>query len=202
MRRGGCPVWGVWMFVCLPACGLRTQGSGDGDVCGGCGPGYDCFPARYEHGGVCAPLCDSLEESAWGKPCGNTVSGGGGICFPFSKGSTTAGVCTRKCSPLLQDCPEHFACDITDDSADVMHSRVFACLPVVESQPRSLGANCDGGALGQCTPGSSCIPAVTPGVFANCLALCDQGDSTSCPKPQTCVKPNFFPSDPVGVCRD
>jgi len=75
---------------------------------------------------------------------------------------------------------------------------------VVELNPRPLGAACDGFPEGQCAPGLSCIPATTSDAFANCLVLCDQQNPESCPKPQTCSKPDFFPADPqfVGVCTN
>jgi hypothetical protein len=187
-----------------------AAGSGSTRTCDqGCGSGSECFPPNNARGGgTCAPLCDSQDQSEIGKPCPNPVSGGNGICLPFDRqpqdmrsGIRSVSVCTGTCSPLLQDCPEHFACDVTEEGAALMPRRIFACLPVVESPPRSLGASCEGFPLGQCAPGLSCIPAVVPGSFANCLALCDLLNSTSCTKPGTCSRPEWFPPElNVGVC--
>jgi hypothetical protein len=183
-----------------------AAGSGSTRTCDqGCGSGSECFPPSDAPGaGTCAPLCDGQEQSEWGKPCRSPVSGANGICLPFNKhlqgmggGTTSVGVCTGMCSPLLQDCPDHFACDVTEEAP----RRIFACLPVVESPPRSLGASCDGWPLGQCARGLSCIPAVIPGSFANCLAFCDLQNPASCTKPGTCKRPEWFPAEiDVGIC--
>lgn len=179
--------------------------------CGsGCQAGYDCFPSTADPGGVCAPLCDSQDQSAWGSSCQSSASGETGICLPFlrnipsgtipsaGRSTTGTGVCTRECDPLHQDCPLHFACDVTERTAGEMPDKVYACLPVVEAVPRLAGAACDGQPLGECSPGLNCMPSEA----SRCLAFCDLRDTASCPKSQTCSRPDWFPTTPnyIGVC--
>jgi len=176
----------------------------------GCGSGYDCFPFRDGMGGFCAPHCNWDPYASEAPSCENAVSGGPGICLPFCQqldgcagGANPVGVCTRRCNPLVQDCPEHFVCEVAELPVPVgaVTARTFACLPLIESKPRPLGASCDGAPIGECAPGLSCVWDGNPGEYT-CLAFCDLQDPASCPKPRRCSRPAWFPGDQIGLCID
>jgi hypothetical protein len=174
-----------------------------------CADGFECMRPYPFGAGICAPHCDADEadeQSEWGKSCSNPISGEIGVCRPVLRnvtdGSTAIGICTVDCDPLEQDCPERFACDITEDEAGMMANRVFQCLPVVEEPARQRGDACDGFPVGQCAPGLSCVQnAAGRGAFANCRVLCDSEGGDACEQEETCVVPFWFPVDTtVGVC--
>lgn len=143
-----------------------------------------------------------------GYPCDNSVVSGPGLCVPFSKNIgvpgwpvvTSVPVCSVTCDPLLQDCPEHFACDLTDGSQPLGETVgwIFACLPIVEPVPVGEGGACYGGAAGACERGLTCVPEGY--LIAACEKLCDTTEPATCSASQRCRKPDWFPAGTIGVC--
>lgn len=173
-----------------------------------CEPDPYCFaPPGAATESVCPPTCGSEREFV-GEPCPRSVTGEEGICVPFSyyepseEYSMTLNLCSVTCDPLAPDCPESFACTITEgDHGPVGEAvpLVFACLPLL--QPRPVGTQCPGQALGECEPGSECIGESTALYF--CRAFCDTREDDACPEPQTCQRPYWFPEgSPVGYCAE
>lgn len=184
-----------------------TAESQPGDSCeASCGAGFWCLKPKAGGPGICTPRCqDDRGGESWGQTCPNSVSGAPGVCRPFSSndpgGSTTAvGICTVGCDPLLQDCPSHFACDITEDRLDVAPNRVFSCLPVVEPEPHLEGDDCYGAGLGECALGLGCVyPG--DGDAGTCRVFCDSTAAEPCRPSQHCEIPYYYPpGTTVGVC--
>jgi hypothetical protein len=194
-----------------------TDGSpgsgGDGSTpCGAetCEPGEHCFapPPDVDAEGVCAPTCDTQPNDGHGTPCLYSITGGEGVCarfldyLPSHDVLEFRGVCSVACDPLAPDCPENFACNLTE-SGPLM----FACLPLFRSNP--VGSECSGWPMGECEPGSECIESTLcddPTVGCDpppdtCRAYCDVGEEDACPESQNCLRPYWFPEgSPAGYC--
>ena len=198
-----------------------TNGSGPedassaGDSSGAAGAGGEddgsyCFrpPADVDADNVCAPTCPINPLAARGAPCAESVTGEAGICVPFfdhlPSGSLRGeGICSVACDPLAPDCPENFACSLTEvaeDPSEDEHIDVllgFACLPLFRASP--VGSECNGWPGGDCAAGSECIPEFG----ATCRAYCDSEDDETCPDDQICEKPEYFPAaSTAGICMD
>jgi hypothetical protein len=188
----------------------EREPSHPGDPCqDSCSSGYDCFQPVNFTTGVCVPLCDAQEQTEWGKPCSNPLTGSQGTCRPVLKhvaqgALSGVGVCTAACDPIAQDCPPHFACDVTEDEAGAAPNRIFQCLPLVESPPRQQGDACTGFPLGECGPGLSCVPGASAPETWTCEKLCDVNAAAACElTTQTCQTPDYFPpGTTIGVCLE
>lgn len=165
-----------------------------------------CFapPRGVDAQSVCAPTCEVQPSELRGTACPDSIIGGEGICAPFleslpsQNGYTPAGVCSVSCDPLAPDCPENFACSLTEGGAGEPIPLIFACLPVLEARP--VGSECDGWPTGRCAAGSECTQEAEG---STCRAYCDTGEDDACPESQTCEKPEWFPeASPAGVCQD
>jgi hypothetical protein len=187
-----------------------------GDACEeSCSEGFECFRSQPGQTGVCAPLCgDPFDQSLWGQPCERSLAGGAGVCRPMMQLYTEdpsglpgishsgVGVCTVACSPLRQDCPQGFSCSVTEDRADAMPDRVFACLPITEPEPFTEGESCGGWPMGECARGLACTNGASDeSSVQRCYAFCDSEDDAACGAGQTCEVPYWFPpATTVGIC--
>lgn len=189
----------------------HAAGAGSEDAssepCSGplCDPSLHCFTAPPGATGdpVCAPTCPVQPAKLRGAACSNSITGSDGICAPFlgdlpgDDAVTPMGICSVACDPLAPDCPENFACSLTEAGDGDPIPLMYACLPLFAA--RSVGSACTGFSLGECAAGSECIQEF--GGFT-CRAYCDTGDE-ACPGSQICEKPEGFPeASPVGVCLD
>lgn len=136
-----------------------------------------------------------------------------GICVPFCVGSPqdlmcpsgwgclftgAIALCSKQCSPLLQDCPEAYGCYWTGGTFDCQ----------INGTPAQAGEACD--MNNDCLPGLACVDKLAvpncQGDDANCCtSWCDLDAPDPCSPPLSCVPffeqgqaPDSFAS--VGVC--
>ncbi len=155
------------------------------DDCDGLGFCWDLEWVQGELQGNCVPFCV-------GTPQNLTCPPGWGCLF-----SGAIALCAQQCNPLLQDCPNQYACYWVNDA--------FQCVLT-----GSLGQDaepCD--QVNDCVPGLGCVAqGSVPGCPGNaatcCTPYCELG-APNCPPGRSCVA--FFDQgeappgyESLGIC--
>ena len=189
------PGSGFWdANKCMPILGEKTWGepctmSNPNEAQDDCdGEGF-CWNLEWVEGqlhGICVPFCV-------GSPQDLMCPSGWGCLF-----TGAIALCSKQCSPLLQDCPEAYGCYWTGGTFDCQ----------INGTPAQAGEACD--MNNDCLPGLACVdkPAVPncQGEDANCCTpWCDLDAPDPCAPPLACVPffeqgqaPESFAN--VGVC--
>ena len=181
---------------CMPIVGDKSWGepctlSNHNEAQDDCdGEGF-CWNLEWVEGqlhGTCVPFCV-------GSPQELMCPAGWGCLF-----TGAIALCSKQCSPLIQDCPPAYGCYWTGGAFDCQ----------ITGTPAGQSQACD--SSNDCQPGFGCVDqGLVPGCVGNdpncCTAWCDIDEADPCPAPLQCT-PFFEEGEApamladVGVCID
>ena len=179
---------------CMPILGDKTWGepctlSSHNEAQDDCNGDGFCWNLEWNQGelhGTCVPFCVGSPQDLMCPP-------GWGCLF-----TGAIALCSKQCSPLIQDCPQAYGCYWTGGAFDCQ----------ITGTPATQGQACD--MNNDCLPGFACVDkAAVPGCVGNdpncCTQWCDLDAPDPCPNPLACTPffdegeaPAMFAD--VGVC--